>query len=212
MNIMETEKVNAFTHGVLVPVMAAGTVFLDIIAGKNTSLKIYLLIFGFSAITLFSASFLYHAKKKCEDERSVWRKLDRSAIFILIAGTYTPLFFLYLKGTEMWIMLAIQWLFVLSGFCFSFFTNASRKISTIIYLSMGLIPFKAVITAIPSGIFVLFITGGMSYAAGSMVYAFKKPNLSPHIKFHELFHLFVIIGALCYFLMIIKGVNIYINQ
>ncbi len=212
MNILQTEKVNAVTHGAIVPVMAAGTVFLMKTASTNISLKIILLIFGISAIVLFTASFLYHAKKKYENERSVWRKLDRSAIFILIAGTYTPLCFLYLDGTLMWVILAGQWLCVLLGFYFCFFINAPRKISTLIYLSMGLIPLASIIKSMPSSVFILFIAGTISYAAGAAIYAFKKPNLSPHIGFHELFHIFVMLGALFYFLMITNGVNIYIKQ
>ena len=212
MNILQSERVNAVTHGAFVPVMAAGTAILIITADKNISLRIFLLIFGISAIILFTASFLYHAKKKYEDEKSVWRKLDRSAIFILIAGTYTPLFFFYLNGTLLWVMLAVQWSLVLFGFCFSFFINASRKISTIIYLSMGLVPLATIIDSIPSNVFILFLGGGVSYAAGAAVYAFKKPNLAPHIGFHELFHIFVIIGAFFYFFMIMQGENIYINR
>lgn len=115
MNIIENEKVSAYTHGALVPVMAAGTIILSILAGKNIYLQISILIYGFSAITLFTASFVFHATLKFENERTFWRKVDRSAIFLLIAGSYTPMCFLYLEGPMMRGILAAEWILVLSG-------------------------------------------------------------------------------------------------
>ena len=216
MKILQKEKVSAYTHGALIPVMIAGTIILIILSGKNFQLQFFSLIYGLSAITLFSASFLYHARKKCENERSVWRKFDRSAIFILIAGTSAPMCFLYLEGAVKWKVLAIQWLMVLTGIIFSFFINAPRKISTFIYLLMGwfvVIPFKTMITVMPVSIIILLLAGGISYMAGAVVYAVKKPNpLPPHMGFHEVFHVFVIAGAVFHLVMIISGVTIYIQS
>jgi hemolysin III len=216
MNILQKEKVSAYTHGALIPVMIAGTIVLVILAGKNIKLQFFTLIYGLSAIILFTASFLYHARKKSENERSVWRKLDRSAIFVLIAGTSAPLCFLYLKGSMMWWVLAVQWLLVLSGIAFSFFINAPRKISTLIYLLMGwvvVIPFKSMFAVMPPSIIILLFAGGVSYIAGAIVYAIKKPNpLPPHMGFHEVFHVFVIGGAVLHLCMVIGGVSIYIQS
>ncbi len=213
MNILKSEKVSAYSHGALIPVMVTGTVVLAVLAGKNLTLQFFSLVYGISATLLFTASFLYHAKKKSENERTVWRKLDRSAIFLLIAGTYTPMCFLYLQGTMMRGILIAQWLLVLSGIYISFFTNAHRKISTMIYLMMGwvvVIPFKSMIAVMPSGILMLLIAGGISYTLGALVYAFKKPNpLPPYMGFHEVFHVFVNAGALLHLLMVIGSVTIY---
>jgi len=215
MKILKSEKVSAYTHGALIPVMAAGTVVLFILGGKNLHLQISSIIYGLSAITLFTASFLYHARKKSENERTVWRKLDRSAIFVLIAGTYTPMCFLYLEGAMMWGILAAQWGLVLSGIAFSFFTNAPRKISTVIYLAMGwlvVIPFRTMITVMPPSILTLLIIGGVFYTLGAVVYAFKKPNpLPPVMGFHEVFHVFVNAGAVSHLIMVIAGVALF-NQ
>ena len=216
MIILQNEKVAAYTHGALIPVMTAGTLVLAILAGENILLRIFSLIYGLSAITLFTASFLYHARKKFENERSIWRKLDRSAIFILIAGTSAPMCFLYLQGPIKWWVIAIQWIFVLSGIAFVFFINAPRKISTLIYLLMGwlvVIPFKTMLTVMPVSIIILLLAGGISYIAGAVVYAVKKPNpFPPHMGFHEIFHMFVIAGAVFHMLMIISGVTIYIQS
>ena len=213
MIILRNERVNAWTHGALIPVMTAGTITLLLIAGRNIHLQISSLVYGLSAITLFTASFLYHARKKRENERSVWRKFDKSAIYALIAGTYTPMCVLYLEGGMKWGILAAQWILVLSGIFFSFFINAPRKISTIIYLMMGwlvVIPFRAIIAVMPGSILALLITGGVFYTAGALVYAFKKPDLSKFgFGFHEVFHLFVNAGAIFHLCMIIGGVAIY---
>jgi len=213
MIVLKNEKVSAYTHGALIPVMAAGTIILAILAGSNIQLQIFSLIYGLSAITLFTASFLYHAKKKHENERSIWRKLDRSAIFILIAGTSAPLCFLYLQGPIKWWIIAVQWLFVMSGIVFVFFINAPRKISTLVYLLMGwvvTIPLKSMVTAMPMSIIILLFAGGFFYIAGAVVYAVKKPNpLPPHMGFHEVFHVFVIAGAVFHMCMVINGVAVY---
>lgn len=215
MSILQNEKVSAYSHGILIPIMAAGTIALVILAGKNIHLKILLAVYGLSGITLFTASFLYHTKKKHENERSTWRKLDRSAIFVLIAGTSTPMCFLYLERTTMWQVLTVQWTLVLSGIAFSFFINAPRKISTLVYLSMGLFvlfPFISSITMMPSYTLALFIAGSIFYIAGAIVYAIKKPNpFLPIMGFHEVFHMFVIAGSISHLLMIMSGVTHYIH-
>lgn len=213
---LESEKISAWTHGALVPVMTAGTVILALIAGKNIHLQVSTMIYGASAITLFAASFLYHAKKKSANERSFWRKLDKSAIYALIAGTYTPMCILYLEGDMMRGILAAQWILVLSGIFFSFFVpNAPRKISAIIYLMMGwlvVIPFKSMIAVMPLSVLALLVTGGTFYTAGALIYAFKKPDFSSFgFGFHEVFHLFVNAGAISHLIMIITGVYLYIK-
>ena len=213
MNILQNEKISAYSHGALIPVMAVGAIILAILAGRNIELQIFLLIYGLSAVILFTASFLYHARKKSQNERSLWRKIDRSAIFVLIAGTSTPMCFLYLNGTVMWVVLAAQWLVALLAIGFLFFVNAPRKISTLIYLSMGTLCITPIIKSfnlIPSIVFALFVAGGISYIAGAIVYAVKKPNL--HIGFHEIFHMFVIAGAVCHMFMIMGGVTIYLQS
>lgn len=211
MIILQNEKISAYSHGSLIPVMTAGAIILAVLAGKHLELQFFLSIYGISAIILFTASYLYHARKKSENERTVWRKLDRSAIFVLIAGTSTPMCFLYLSGTMMWVVLAVQWLAVLTGIAIVFFVNVPRKISTIVYLLIGIVCIMPIITnmmIIPPSVFGLFVAGGVSYIAGAVIYAVQKPNL--HMGFHEIFHMFVIAGAVLHMLMIMRGVAIYI--
>ena len=216
MVLLKEEKVSAYTHGALIPVMAAGTIVLMILAGKNFSLQIVSLVYGLSAIALFTASFLYHSRKRYPDEKSIWRRLDHSAIYILIAGTYTPMCFLYLDGWMMKGILIAQWSLVLTGISISFLSNAPRVLTTAIYLLMGwvvVIPFKALIEAMPTAIIVLLVAGGMSYTLGAIIYALKKPNpLPPYMGFHEIFHIFVMAGAGFHLAMIITGVGTYVHS
>ncbi len=216
MVLLKEEKVSAYTHGALIPVMAAGTIVLMILAGRNLSLQIVSLVYGLSAIALFTASFLYHSRKRYPDEKSIWRRLDHSAIYILIAGTYTPMCFLYLDGWMMKGILIAQWSLVLTGIFISFLSNAPRVLTTGIYLLMGwvvVIPFKALIEAMPPAIIVLLVAGGLSYTLGAVIYALKKPNpLPPYMGFHEIFHIFVMAGAGFHLAMIITGVGTYIQS
>lgn len=212
MVFLKEEKISAYTHGALIPVMAAGTIALVILAGTNFTLLFVSLIYGLSAIALFTASYLYHSKKQYPNEKSLWRRLDHSAIYILIAGTYTPLCFLYLDGWMMKGVLIAQWSLVLVGVLLSFFSNAPRILTTAIYLLMGwvvVIPFRSLIEAMPLSIIILLVSGGISYTVGAVIYATKKPNpFPPHMGFHEVFHIFVMLGAGFHLAMMITGVSI----
>lgn len=213
MVLLKEEKVSAYTHGALVPVMVAGTIVLVILAGINWRLKLVSLVYGLSAIALFTASFLYHSKKKYPNEKSVWRRLDHSAIYILIAGTYTPMCFIYLEGWMMKGILIAQWSLVLAGVLLSFFSNASRVFSTIIYVLMGwvvVIPLRTLIEVMPVSIIILLVSGGIFYTLGAIIYAIKRPNpFPPYMGFHEIFHIFVILGAGFHLAMVIAGVGTF---
>lgn len=212
MNILKKEKISAYSHAAAIPFMIAGTIIMLIISGGNTAHRIVALIYGFSAVALFTASFLYHSKKRSENETSIWRKLDHSAIFILIAGTYTPICYIYLDGWMRWGILIAQWSLVFSGIIFKlFFINAPRFIGTMIYLAMGwivVIPMKQLYTNMPADIMSFLVAGGLAYTLGAVIYALKKPDPLPgYMGFHELFHFFIVAGAMFHLVMVIKGIE-----
>ena len=214
MNIPDSEKISAYSHAATVPVMVIGTVILLVISSGNTAAQIVSLVYGLSAIFLFSASLLYHSNKQTENDDSVWRKLDHSAIFFLIAGTYTPVCFLYLDGSMKWGILIAQWSLVLCGTAFKLiFINAPRLIGTFIYLLMGwivLIPIATLFRTMEPVSLTLLVAGGISYTIGAVIYAFKKPDPLPgFFGFHEIFHIFVTGGAILHLLTIIYGFNGY---
>ncbi len=216
MKIPETEKISAYTHGGTIPVMILGTIILLIISAGNTAAQIVSLIYGLSGIFLFSASFIYHSQKVVENDKTFWRKLDHTAIFFLIAGTYTPMCVIYLEGKMMWGILIAQWGLVLSGTIFKlFFINAPRVIGTLIYLLMGwivVIPISTLINTMPHTALILLASGGMSYTIGAVIYAVKRPNPIPDFfGFHEIFHIFIIGGAILHLSMVIYSIENYIR-
>ena len=216
MRIHKRERISAFTHGFTIPVMLIGLIILIIISLGNIPALIVSIIYGLSAIFLFSASFLYHSKKESESDKSFLRKLDHFAIFFLIAGTYTPISFLYLEGNMRLGILIAQWSLVLLGILFKFFfINAPRVIGTIIYLLMGwmaIIPISTLVDTMPHNVFIYLALGGVFYTIGALIYAVKRPNPVPgYFGFHEIFHIFIIGGAISHLCMVIYGINYFIN-
>lgn len=212
MNILHSEKVAAYSHGATIPFFVVGTILLVAGGGGNPGIQLAALVYGLSGIFLFSSSFLYHANKRREDEKTLWRKFDHTAIFFLIAGTYTPLCFLYLDGAMKWSIVGAQWGLVIGGAVFKFiFINAPRYIGTLIYLIMGwivLIPLFTLIHTMPGGVLVLLFAGGILYTVGAVIYGFKWPDPWPgFFGFHEIFHIFVSAGALLHLWMVFSGIR-----
>ncbi len=164
------------------------------------------IVYGFSIILLFLASTLYHALKQNENEISIWRKLDHFAIYFMIAGTYTPVCYVYLPKYWTWSVIIIQWVLVIAGlFLKLFYPKAPRYVSTLIYLLMGWIGIVAIkeflTTMPPNAVFYLF-AGGISFTVGAIFYAIKKPVWRSWFGFHEIFHLFVLMGGVFHYLLV----------
>lgn len=184
-----------------------GTLFLLNIAIGSASLVVTALIYGISITFLFSASSLYHMFKKKENELSFWRKMDRLAIFFMIAGSYTPVCYFFLDDDWRFPMIAIQWGLVAFGVCSQlFFPRAPRMIYAVIFLIMGwmlIFPMKHILSVMTSTQEALLFAGGIAYTIGAIVYAIKKPVMMPGIfSFHELFHVMVLIGWGCHYALI----------
>lgn len=211
MKILQSEKVAAYSHGATVPVFLFGIIVFLVMGRGQIGTQLAALLYCISAVFLFSSSFLYHAHKREENTQTLWRKLDHTAIFFLIAGTYTPLCFLYLDGAMKWSILGAQWGLVLAGTVFKFiFITAPRYIGTLIYVLMGwivLIPFGTLVDTMPGPALSLLFGGGIMYTIGAIIYGFKWPDPKPgYFGFHEIFHVFVSVGALLHLVMIIFGV------
>ena len=207
--IKKEEKISFYTHFLGAILAFLGTIFLIYIA-ENRALIIVSIIYGISTILLFLASSLYHANKESEDENSLWRKLDHIAIFIMIAGTYTPITFVYLSGYWKWSIIIIQWTLVFGGLFFKFFyLNAPRYLYTVIYLLMGwmgIIPITQFIKTMGSSELIYLFGGGLSYTIGAIFYIFKKPQFNKNFGFHEIFHIFILIGAFFHYLLVYEAV------
>jgi len=168
-------------------------------------------IYGLSVIALFIFSTLYHGFKKQEDGTGLWRKLDHVAIYIMIAGTYTPVVYIYLDGAWCWSIIVIQWVLVALGILFKFyFIRAPRGLSVVLYLLMGwmaILLVNQLWPVISHLSFGLLLGGGVAYTAGAVIYAIKKPNPVPGVfGFHEIFHLFILLGALLHYIVVLLAV------
>lgn len=162
-------------------------------------------LFCLSLIALYSASAVYHYSMRGEQVVRLLKKLDHSMIYVLIAGSYTPVVLRYMKMPDAWIFLAVIWGIAVVGIAIKLlWLDAPRLPGTILYLAMGwAVVFRFdVVLAMPAPAITLLAIGGISYTIGGIVYILKRPNLSHIVGFHELFHLFVLAGSVAHYLMV----------
>jgi hemolysin III len=210
--LKKTETVNFLTHFVGAVVMASATIILAYTARKDPLSLAVAVIYGACSTLLFTASTLYHLNKKEENERSIWRTIDHMSIYIMIAGTYTPICALVFNNVWGITIVSIQWGLALSGFLSEmFWRKRPRWLSTLLYLSMGCVVLAAiapVIQGMSTPLLILLASGGVAYISGAIIYATKKPNPIPGIYgFHEIFHTLVLVANSLYFVMIYKIIN-----
>lgn len=207
MKVKTQELFNCYSHLAGMVAAVIGTIFLAVVASDSASGLVTALIYGISVVFLFAASTLYHAFKKEDNELSFWRKMDRLAIFFMIAGTFTPMCYFCLDGAWKWSMIAFQWSLVGFGVISQiFFPRAPRKLYAVIYLLMGwsaLFTLKQMLANMSASQAVLLVSGGLAFTLGAIIYAIKKPKILPGVfSFHEVFHVMVLIGGVLHYAMI----------
>jgi hemolysin III len=184
-----------------------GLAFL-LYAGRDSCAKVISLsIYGVSLILMFAASATYHLVKAKPRIIETLRKMDHSAIYLLIAGTYTPICLHFFDGFWQWGTVGIIWGMAIVGIVVKMFViNAPRWLTAGIYLLMGwfaLIAIREILTLVPTGALVWLLLGGLFFTGGAVVYITKKPGFWPGVfGFHEVWHIFVILGCLCHFVVI----------
>lgn len=161
-------------------------------------------IFGLSMFLLYLASSLYHLITTSEKGTIILRKFDHMMIYILIAGTYTPLCLILLEGAASWALFIGIWSLAALGIVFKlFWFNAPKILSLLLYLLMGWLAVLVMPTLwnmLPlAAIFWIFM-GGLAYTIGAVIYGTRKPDPYPNVfGFHEIWHLFVMAGTFCHF-------------
>ena len=205
--VKSQEAFNFYSHLAGMVASVVGTIFLVSVASGSASMIATALIYGLSITFLFSASSLYHMFKQKENELSFWRKMDRLAIFFMIAGSYTPVCYFFLNDDWRLPMIALQWGLVAFGVCSQvFFPRAPRMIYAIIFLIMGwslVFPMQQVLEAMTEQQATLLFAGGIAFTLGALFYALKRPLMLPGIfSFHELFHVMVLVGGACHYALI----------
>ncbi len=202
------EPVSGLTHlGGAIGALIALVVLLTT-GRSDTAKELSLFVYGFSLIALFSASAIYHLVKANPAVVQNLRKFDHSAIFVLIAGTYTPFCILAFKGFFHWGMLAIVWAIALVGIIVKiFYVRAPRWLNALIYVLMGWLGISAagqITSVLPADVLVWLLTGGVIYTLGAIVYTTKIFNFVPgKFGFHEVWHIFVLLGATAHFISIL---------
>lgn len=201
------EPFNAISHLSGAVVSLLGCSLLLAWGGGSPAKIIALVIYGISLVALFSASGVYHAVTASPGVLKTLRKVDHSAIFLLIAGTYTPFCILVFTGFWSWGLLAVIWSLALAGIVMKvFIIHISRWLTVGIYIVMGWLCVIAVPKFIPlfaPTTVAWLLAGGILYTVGAVIYATKKGNFFPGVfGFHEVWHLFVLLGAAAHFVSV----------
>jgi hemolysin III len=185
--------------------LASGT--LLVLLAATTRASVAAAIYAASVAALFGVSALYHRVTWNGPARRRMRRLDHSMIFLLIAGTYTPLGLLVLQGTLATVVLAVVWGGALAGIVLELaWTSAPRWFGGTVYLVLGWVAVVAMPQlfarlGVTGGL--LIVAGGLIYSAGAVVYGLRRPDPAPAVfGYHEVFHLLVIAGAVAHFLAI----------
>ena len=197
---------SGFSHLLGLILSIIGTVLL-VYNSNNLTQIIAFLIFGLSMILLYASSAIYHLFGRSPEEVDIFRKIDHAMIYILIAGTYTPFCLIALDGLWRLIPMIVIWVLALAGigtiFLKSFLSKAPRWFATSLYILMG---WLAVIIIYPLYLSIgikpvlILLLGGLFYSIGAIIYAIKKPNITKGFGFHEIFHIFVLLGTITHFL------------
>ncbi|MDR3573428.1 MAG: hemolysin III family protein [Anaerolineaceae bacterium] len=208
------EPLSGLTHlvGALLALIGAIDLLVPAIQSRNTLQIIAFSVYGASLLALYSASSAYHLLNLSESGTRTLRRLDHTMIYILIAGSYTPLCLIALRGAWGWSLLGVVWGLALAGFILTlFYLNKSRWLTVGIYILMGwlaVVAFVPLLQRVPAiGIFWM-VLGGVIYSGGAIVYARKRPDPIPGVfGFHELWHLFVMAGSAAHFVLIFSVIR-----
>lgn len=201
------EPVNSLTHWGGAILALIGLVALLIVGWSTPAKIISLAIYGGSLIFLFSASATYHMVRVKDKALEIFRKIDHSAIFVLIAGTYTPFCVNAFTGFWKWGMLSIIWALAVGGIVVKiFYIRAPRWLNAGIYLIMGWLCVAAsgqFLDTLPAWVLTFLIIGGVTYTLGAIVYMTKLFNFKPGVfGFHEVWHIFVLLAALFHYIAV----------
>lgn len=214
MNIKIKDPVSALTHFIAMILALIAAVPLLIKSSSAGALHITALaIFITSMVLLYAASTIYHTLDISPKINKLLKKIDHMMIFILIAGTYTPICLIVLGDQTGWSLLALVWGVAALGILIkAWFVMCPRWFSSCIYIAMGwicVLAFSKIIQALPAAAFGWLLAGGIIYTVGGIIYALKLPLFSPKQKSfgnHELFHLFVMGGSFCHYMLMYRFV------
>jgi hemolysin III len=197
------EHLNSLTHGTGALLSAAGLGVLVFLTHRNGAMLplVSCSIFGATLVLLYTASTLYHSARSPR-LKHVFKIVDHSCIYLLIAGTYTPFTLVTLQGSWGWTLFALIWALAAAGIAFQiFFVYRFKILATIAYVLMGwlaVFAVKPLIDALPAGGFAWLLAGGIVYTLGALFYLLKKLPYN-----HAIWHLFVLGGSTCHYFAVL---------
>lgn len=209
MQITIREPGSALTHfiGMLLAAFAATPLLTKAARFAGEDCVIALGIFCISMVLLYGASATYHSLNLTGRALRVFRKIDHMMIFVLIAGSYTPICLVVLGGDMGYTLLAVIWGLALFGMILkACWITCPKWFSSVIYIAMGwacVAVFGPLLEVLPKAAFGWLLGGGIIYTAGGIIYALKLPLFNAKHEFfgsHEIFHLFVMAGSFCHFI------------
>ncbi len=203
------EPVNTLTHliGAILSVLALIVMLVKGIGNGSTLQISVAIIFGISLIALYTASTVYHWVPSSEKLNAILRRVDHSMIYVLIAGTYTPVCLLALKGRLGWSLFGAIWGLAVLGIIIKLvWFSAPRWLSTAFYLALGWLAIFFIVPlykALPMQGFVWLLIGGLMYSIGAVIYGTKSKRIRISVfGFHEIFHVFILAGSFAHFVMV----------
>jgi hemolysin III len=166
-------------------------------------------VYGVTMVALYAASTLYHAVPCSVKGRMALRKLDHTSIYLLIAGSYTPICLAVLGGGWGWSLFGVVWALAIGGSVLAFtWIMAPRQLTATLYLVLGWVVILAIYPlwhAMSRAAFLWLLLGGICYTVGGVLYALKWPGRNnPRFGCHEIFHVFVVLGSLCHWIMMMQ--------
>lgn len=200
--VVREEVANSVTHGLgLLASIVGVAVLVSLAAARGEGWHVVsAAVYGTTLISLYAASTLYHALKGTR-ARDVLRLLDHCAIYLLIAGTYTPITLISLRGNWGWALFGAVWALAVAGILFkAFATGRFGYLSTVAYVLMGwicILAVKPILMLLSPGAIALLLAGGVLYTAGTVFYQWERVPYS-----HAVWHLFVVAGSVCHYLAI----------
>lgn len=201
---------SAITHfiGMLMAIFAAIPLLIKAAHEPSRIYMISLAIYAVSLVLLYAASTTYHTFDLSEKVNTILKKIDHMMIFVLIAGSYTPICLLVLDGTVGRILLGLVWGIAIVGILIkAFWVFCPKWVSSVLYIGMGwtcVLAFTQILNNMSRAAFFWLLAGGIIYTIGGIIYALKLPIFdSRHKNFgsHEIFHLFVMGGSVCHFIL-----------
>ena len=202
---------NTLTHFVGALAALVGTIVLVLLTREDTPKMVSLIVYGVSMVILYATSTVFHGIKLPQERRFWLNRLDHVAVFLLIAGTYTPIVYNLFPEDYRWFVLAAVWLVALIGMAYKLFSKRIHGlINASIYPMMawaGVLPALLVYRIepiVPPGGVGLLLLGGFIYMAGFVIYYRKWPDPWPNVLgHHEIWHLLVMGGSLCHYLFML---------